>query len=230
MRRSIRCSAPFLLALAICALSGAVASAEELTKPLILPEPTEKAPLTLTWLSTGPVKLLGEGLFAPQCKTGSASGEFTSKRLGRISLTLTACSEAGLPCNSVGAEWEVISIPNADLHLVAFNVGKESVAGLAVKLPKSINIECAGLVVLLGAVIGRTNAVAGKKTKNFTVSFVVKEGKHQEITECERAKEYCLEKEKPKKFLLYAEFGELMPVGYEAQETVTLGKEAAFEF
>jgi len=227
MRRVKACAVTLMAALAACGCIAASASGEESTKPFILPEPTEKSPLRFTW-KAGKILIASE-LISIMCVTSSASGEFTSKRLGTISITLSKCAAGILTCTGEGSPTGVIEILNADLHLVGFTVAKSQVAGLAVKLAKSIKLSCGGFVLGGSAIALMDGLTSGKETKTFTALFHEAKSQ-QEFKECERDKEYCFSGEVHRKFSLNFEGAEVLPVGLELQGEVTLEKSAAFDF
>ncbi|HLM85705.1 MAG TPA: hypothetical protein VK272_05900 [Solirubrobacteraceae bacterium] len=210
--------------LAFSLAASANACAEETGNPLILPEPTEAKPLKFT-STAGSITLnfMSLGLV---CLSGSSSGEFTSKRLGKITMSFSRCEAKNPPisCRSQGDERGVILFIEADLHLVAFKVGSELRVGVVIKLAKAIKIECTdGTFEWRGSVIAPLSGVSGK-TKTATFSF-------SSIHECELDKEFCFEGSVHRKFKLeWASSSEFMSLSIERADSVTFETEVLFDF
>ena len=218
--------------IALSSIAPGVAAAEEGGNPLVLPEPTALAPLKFTTTTTAAVSIEGAGTGVLECTSGSSQGEFTSKRLGVITMDFKGCAWKNLKCTSKGSPGGVILFSKAKLHLVALKVGEGLRAALVITLPNPLSIEGCWLGAefrgsLIGLIDGVTN---GKETKSFTLLFHRTSAK-QELKECDLDKEFCLTGEAHKKFLLETFFGfEWVEMGVERQDSGTLEKAAIFDF
>jgi len=209
--------------LALSLAASANAFAEEGGNPLLLPEPTERAPLKFT-STAGLIKFhfLGATL---ECLSGNSSGEFTSKRLGIISMSAKRCENKSIgDCHTLGDEKGVILFANADLHLVATGSGRSLGAALVVKLPSTLKIECSGGgFEWRGSVLGTLSGVSGK-TKTAKLSAA-------SVGECELDKEFCFEGSTHKKFQLEIFNGtEFVSMSMTREDSVTFEKEVLFDY
>jgi hypothetical protein len=218
-----------LALLAIFALgltASGQALAEEGGNPLILAtfpltfESELEAGKSLTFETTSGVKIV--------CEKATSKGEFTSGRLGTITMRLKKCNTAGLSCQTAGAEAGEIVLTNADIHLVDVRIN--NVLTLALQI-----LPLAGgknVLIILCPSIGLTEEVKGSVISQLEPEGKVEEQKggtllvltkhvfslwkqekgKQALTECELDKEFCLEGEKHKVFKLEASSGK----GFEA--------------
>jgi hypothetical protein len=217
---------------ALACIAPGVAAAEEGGNPLVLPEPTAIAPLTFTTATTATVSIENATTGLLECTSGSSKGEFTSKRLGVITMDFKGCAWKNLKCTSKGSPAGVIVFSNAKLHLVALKVAGVLRAALVITLPSAIPIEGCWLgAEFRGSLIGLIDGVtSGTETKLFTLLFHRSLAK-QELKECDLDKEFCLTGEVHKKFLLETFVGSgFVEMGVERQDSVALEKTASFDF
>jgi len=231
----MRLTPPLTVATTIIALAfiaPGVAFAEEGGNPLVLPEPTAIAPLKFTTTTTAKISIENAATGLLQCTSGSSQGEFTSKRLGVITMDFKGCTWKGFSCTSKGSPAGVIVFGNAKLHLAALKVGEALRAVLVITLPNPIPIEGCWLgAEFRGSLIGLIDGVtSGKETKSFTLLFHQILAK-QELKECDLDKEFCLTGEVHRKFLLETFVGSgFIEMGVERQDSGTLEKGASFDF
>jgi hypothetical protein len=213
---------------AIVALAAVGASTAAAETPEILPNPTEKEPLTFT-AEGGAGRLETTGGLTIKCAKVKATGSFTSARLGTTSIDFEGCKESktGAACNTKGDAKEIVLV-NGGLHLVDYKVGAELLLGTVVSLKETLVLECSLLKdEVVGAAMGKvTGVTSGVKTK--TAKLVYKETKGvQELTKCEFDKAFC----EGKTYKLEANLGlGLEGAAEESEVGVTFAKEAAVDF
>lgn len=221
-----------LVVLASLCAAPSIASAEEGGNPLVLPEPTSLSPLRFTTATTATVSIENANTGLLECSSGTSQGEFTSKRLGTITVEFKGCAWKTFKCTSKGSASGVILFSNANLHLVALKVGGVLRAALVITLPSPVGIEGCWLgAEFRGSLIGLIEGVtSGAETKLFTLLFHRSLAK-QELKECDLDKEFCLTGETHKKFLLETFTGSgFVEMGVERHDSVTLEKTAIFDF
>jgi hypothetical protein len=221
---------------ALSAITAATASAENVE---VLPVPTKTAPLTFT--SKGPAgELTGEQAgSAIECTEVTNTGEITSANLGVGTLTFKGCKSElnGAKCKSLPETTANGTIElKVDFHLVDVLLPKgepapELMLGLVVILLELLHVICgATLLILIGAaLIGEFNkfAESGVKTKEGTVNFEQTSKGVQKVKECDLDKAFC----SGKTFGLYDELGKgREKAGITQNDTITLAKEAAFDY
>jgi hypothetical protein len=234
MRRFKSISLAILATLALSAITAATASAENVE---VLPVPTEKAPLKFT--SKGPAGLL-EGEVAGsviECSEVTNKGEITSANLGVATLTITGCKSAlnGTKCKTLSQATNGTIELKVDIHLVDVLLPKgepapELMLGTAAILLELLHVECSATLLLLlgGVLMGEFNKAAesGVKTKEGTLNFEQTKGV-QKVKECNLDKAFC----SGKTFGLYLEGGKgREKSGIREEDTITLEKEAAFDY
>jgi hypothetical protein len=209
----------------------ATAAAEEGGNPFILPEPTKTSPLKFASATEAVVKLENAGTGLLECTSGTTTGEFTSKRLGVVTMTFKGCEWKGVKCKTLGAESSTIVFANADAHLVSFKLGEALRLGMVIKLAGSLPVTCWLGAEFRGSVIALIDGPASaEKTKTLMLLFHKTLSK-QELKECDLDKEFCFEGATHKKFLLETFTGkEFVEMGLERRDKVTLEKEASFVF
>jgi len=200
---------------------------------LILPTPTSKEPLMFESKSNNEKNVL-EGEVAGsaiECKAATSSGEFTSADLGKGTITFTGCKSAinGAKCGSLSDTAGTILVA-VDWHLVDTKVSSVLRLALAAILLVLLHVECgATLLILVGnTVLGLFTKVAesGVKTKTGEIAFKQTKGT-QELKECEAETAFCV----GQTFGLYAELGKgREKAGEQSEDTITLSKEAAFDY
>jgi hypothetical protein len=220
---------------ALSAIAAATASAENVE---VLPVPTKTEPLKFT--SKGPAgKLEGEQAgSAIECKEVTNKGEITSANLGVGTLIFTGCKSAlnGAKCRSLPETTTNGTIElKVDIHLIDVLLLKpepapELMLGLAIILLELLHVTCSAteLILIGGIIIGEFNkfAESGVKTKEGTVNFEQTKGV-QKVKECDFDKAFC----SGKTFGLYVELGKGREKGgIEQEDTITLEKEAAFDY
>jgi hypothetical protein len=226
--KPLKVASVILLALALTCLSVTVAAAEEGGNPTILPEPTPTSPLKFT-STAGQISIENAGSLLLECSSGTSQGEFTSKRLGTITMVFKGCVWMNLKCQNKGGEAGVISFTKASAHLVALKVSGVLRLGIVITLPKAIPVECWLGTEFRGSLLGLVDGSL-EKTKSLTFLFHRTLAK-QELKECELDKEFCLSGGLPKKLLLEALKGStFVEMGVAREDTVTLGSEATFDF
>jgi hypothetical protein len=231
-----------LVILAAFALSAIVATtASALENIEVLPNPTKTTPLNFE--SKGPAgELEGEQAgSAIECKESTGKGEITSTNLGVATETFTGCKSAisGSKCESLPKETPGTVEVKERFHLVDVLLPKgepapELMLGVVDILSELLHIECgAAILVLIGNdVLGEfsNGAESGVKTKEGTVDFQQTKGV-QRVKECDLDKAFCLEGSTHKTFGLYIELGKgREKAGWDQEETITLEKEAAFDY
>jgi hypothetical protein len=189
--------------LVLSAVAAATASAENVET---LPVPTSKAPLTFSSKNNNEKNVL-EGEVA-----GSAIECKTSAKCNSLS------DSAGTILVTVG--W----------HLVALKISSVLRLAIVATLVGLLHVECgATLLILVGNnVIGLFTKVAasGVETETGEVAFTQTKGV-QELKTCELDKAFC----SGKTFGLYAELGKgREKAGEQSEDTITLGKKAAFDY
>lgn len=231
MSRSYIWTIAFAAIVAFACAAPATAPAEEGGNPIILPEPTTTSPLKFTSTTEAVVKLENAATGLLECTSGTTSGEFTSKRLGVVTMTFKGCAWKSMKCETQGAELGTIVFTNADAHLVAFKLAETLRLGMVIKLASSLPVTCWLGAAFRGSVIALIDGPVGsEKVKTLTLLFHKTLFK-QELKECDLDKEYCLEGATHKKFLLEAFTGsEYIEMGLERRDKVTLEKEASFDF
>lgn len=174
-----RLIATIAVLLGICVSS---ASAVELTK--ILPEPSEKSPISGTGTAG---KLSFETASAEKlvCKEAKGTGEFTTPNNGQAEVHVTGCTFLGLNCNSVGAKAGEITLKD-EIHYWAGFLGGKLIAVAVGLITKTLTIECPSVGVKMekkGCTAGEVPASSlNKKVKSFASTVKQAKGK-QEITE-----------------------------------------------
>ncbi|HUA74112.1 MAG TPA: hypothetical protein VL988_05070 [Solirubrobacteraceae bacterium] len=208
--------------LAVFLLTGAVftgtAAAEEGGNPLIITEfpvtfTSESETIAPAFETTGGTKV--------SCTSYTATGEFTSGRLGTSSVHFKGCTSSGVKCKSSGAAEGEIST-TGDVHLVARRDANNILRLYLHILPLTgkvnvLTFACGVLTVeIKGGFLGELEP-EGKieekaegtllvLTKHVFSLWKGEKGK-QNILECEVDKEFCFEGEKHKVFSLEANFG-----------------------
>jgi len=216
--------------LVLSAVAAATASAENVET---LPVPTSKAPLTFSSKNNNEKNVL-EGEVAGsaiECKTSTSSGELTSAALGTGTITFAGCKSAisGAKCNSLSDSAGTILV-TVGWHLVALKISSVLRLAIVATLVGLLHVECgATLLILVGNnVIGLFTKVAasGVETETGEVAFTQTKGV-QELKTCELDKAFC----SGKTFGLYAELGKgREKAGEQSEDTITLGKKAAFDY
>jgi hypothetical protein len=208
-------------------IGSSTASAEEGGNPLILPEPTALSPLRFTSKTLTKVVFTNGGLTI-ECKDGTSSGEFTSKRAGTVTISANTCiSIAHTSCTSPGATKGTITFSGASIHLVAFKLSGTLRLGAVIKLPGELLIGCeTGSFLWGGSVMGLYEVPLEILVKTATLAFNTT-GEAQELTECDLDKEYCFEGSTHKKFFLQT-FS--LAQAMQRKDPVTFEKEAKFMF
>jgi hypothetical protein len=231
MSRSHVWTIAFAAIVAFAGTTPAAAPAEEGGNPIILPEPTSTSPLRFTSTTEAVVKLENASTGLLECTSGTTSGEFTSKRLGVVTMTFKGCAWKGMKCETQGAELGTIIFANAGAHLVAFKLAETLRLGMVIKLAGSLPVTCWLGAEFRGSVIALIDGPASsEKTKTLTLLFHKTLSK-QELKECELDKEFCFEGATHRKFLLEAFNGlAFVELGLERSDKVTLEKEASFVF
>jgi hypothetical protein len=213
---------------AIFALATVCASTAAAESPEILPNPTEKEPLTFTG-EGGAGKLETTGGLLINCANVTITGSFTSVRLGTINIHFGGCKESKTKaaCNSKGDAKETILF-TIGWHLV----DRKSLLTLLLagvgSLLANLVLECSLLKdEVKGAAMGNISGVtSGVKTKTAKLEYKETKGE-QELTTCELDKAFC----EKGPYKLEANLGN----GFElaAEETtvnLVFGKEVSFDF
>jgi streptogrisin C len=197
----------------------------------LLPTPTEASPTTFT-SEGGKVVLEAKAKSKIECAKVTNKGEFTSARLGVISIDFKECTSNKAKCNTAGDESGVVLVPSADIHLVAFKKGEELALGAVIKLKENLKVTC-GIVKVeaKGAAVSLIDGVKTlAKTKTAELLFHQKEGT-QEFTACEIDTEFCESEGKPVQFKLEANFGTgFEQAGLSMEDKVTFTKEVEIHF
>jgi hypothetical protein len=228
MKRFRLLGVALLAFMALGVVGASVAAAEN---PEILPTPTTAAPLKFTSVSdegSAPVLQATKEAGKIKCKDLTNKGEFTSARLGKITIDfLGECESNKAKCKTEGDTTGTILV-SGDIHLVDIEKGTELRLGVVVTLEKALVITC-GVVKdeVKGAVIGLVLEVTSLvKTKHITADFNQTAGE-QELKECKLDKAFC----EGKKFLLESNFGEGFELsGQEVKDLITFEKEAEVHF
>lgn len=217
---------------ALACLAPGVAAAEEGGNPLVLPEPTALSPLKFSSTTTAVVSIENASTGLLECTSGTSQGEFTSKRLGVITIDFKGCAWKSFKCTTKGSPSGVILLSNAKLHLVALKVGTALRAALVITLPAGVPLEGCWLgAEFRGSLIGLIDGPAsGEEIASFTLLFH-RSGAEQELKQCDLDKEFCLTGEVHKKFLLEAFNGStFVEMGVQRQDSVLLEKTARLDF
>lgn len=187
--------AVLVCAMVSAALLAAVASAPA-AEPNVLPEGTEKEPLTSTGESAGGVLFKFERNKLMECTSAPGTGEMTSGKLGLLVIELLGCKDPSL---KVGCEGLAINEPAEHIKVHAvFHVwrGRLVTKGGEAKLHPAVlvllllhvHFTCGGLVLflMLGCIAGLLNPVK-KPTKELEVKFLENEKAEgiNDITEVE---------------------------------------------
>jgi hypothetical protein len=130
-----------------------------------------------------------------ECKKLAGTGEFSSVRLGNLSMTFSECSAGGVMCKTAGAPAGTIEVA-ASIHLVAYKSGGVLALGIAVTPTATISAPCGNtlIVQIKGTVIGHVlNVESGFEYPAGTTKTLLfsEEGKKQEVKKCEVDMAFC---------------------------------------
>lgn len=130
-----------------------------------------------------------------ECKKLTGSGEFSSVRLGNLSMVFSECTAGGLMCKTAGALAGVIEAA-ASIHLVAYKSGGVLALGIAVTPTSTIKASCGPtlIVQIKGTVIGHViNIESGFEYPAGTTKTLLfsEEAKKQEVKKCEVDLAFC---------------------------------------
>lgn len=179
--------------------------AEESGDPAILPTPTVAQPTTFVVKSFGEPVIETTSALTILCRKATGAGEFTSQRLGTISIEFQECKRGTSNCGTLG-----VIRSQGDLHLVdvlptgTLDLGLEilPLEGGANRLKFKCGIPT---FEVSGSVLGVVDAAKGEllkdleKGKEVKVLWKreVKEGGEvfgeQQIKTCDLTKEFCIE-------------------------------------
>jgi hypothetical protein len=158
------------------------ASAAELTK--ILPEPTEKSPISGTG-TAGEVSFETASGSKFTCAKATGTGEFTGPNDGHGEVSVTGCKALGFSCNSPGAKSGEVILKDT-IHYWSGFLGGKLIAVAVALITKNLIIECP----VLGTKMEKKGCTAGEvppsslNTKIKSVGGTLKQTKgKQEITE-----------------------------------------------
>jgi hypothetical protein len=219
--------------LAFMALGVAGASVASAENPEILPLPTTAAPLKFTSISakgSEPV-LESAGGVTIKCKKLTNKGEFTSARLGLVTLDFEGeCESKGAKCKAEGDASGTILLSKADIHLVAFKISTVLRLGVAVTVPPATNLVITCGVIkteVKGTAIGLASGITkDTKTKTVTAEFKQTKGAQEQKT-CELDEAFC----KGKTYNLESTLGGSFEQSGEAViDEITFEKEAEVHF
>jgi hypothetical protein len=189
----IRLLGASLAFMAFRVLSISAASAEF---PEILPTPTPSSPMKFTSISdTGsePIFELTKGEETrSKCKDLTSQGQFTSARLGVITIDfLGQCEVKKAKCKSEGDVAGTFLV-EGDIHLVDVEIGTGLRLSMAFVLPKDLLLTCGvAKAEIRGAFLGLASEVTSSvKTKHLTLAFNQSKGE-QELKECKLDKAFC---------------------------------------
>ena len=224
-----------LLGLAMMAVLvvGAIvsASAFALENPEILPNPTATAPLSFSWTGAAANLVPSVGKKEIGCKNSTASGKFTSARLGLITIDFTECAtEAGASkCGSLGDTKGTILVGSADIHLFAYEEAGKLLLGAAAIFLGELHIECQGGILFLikgTALSAVSGVVSGVTTKTATLTYAQSKGL-QAIRTCKLDKAFC----EGKTYELLTNFGGgFESSGEETKAELKFAQEATVDF
>jgi hypothetical protein len=211
-----------LLGLALIAVFalGALASASAFAEnPEILPVPTETSPAKFTATLSATKLVVTKEKVEVECKKGKAKGSFTTQDAGTVDVTFEECKGLvgtnSAVCTSSGAA-EGSILTEGTVQLVDILPAGTLELGVWIKPNEDgspatdLHFKCGAVAefVVLGSVIGKTNAKDLVKIKETTLTYEQSTRGEQAIKSCMFLKALCINAEgKENIFMLETEFG-----------------------